>query len=105
MNTAQSHLRPAGFARLNAAIEIANSECQIGISRARGGRRIPPYAFPEQGVGMLSARAAAPAVRTAQSGLLVGAFRVYIPPGKPAGPLPQGTLSLGGSFVSMGAAP
>ena len=34
--------------------EFTDLKCQFGISRSWGGRRIPPYAFSEQGVAMLS---------------------------------------------------
>lgn len=34
--------------------EFTDLKCQFGISRSWGGRRIPPYAFTEQGVAMLS---------------------------------------------------
>lgn len=34
--------------------EFENLKFQTGISRTHGGRRMPPYAFTEQGVAMLS---------------------------------------------------
>ena len=34
--------------------ELTNLKCQFGISSSWGGRRVPPYAFTEQGVAMLS---------------------------------------------------
>ena len=46
--------------------------------------------------------AAAGAWRTAETFRHFETFRVYIPHSKPAGPLPQGTLSLGGSFSFRG---
>lgn len=45
---------PADFAYQLTLKEFNNLKCQSGISSSWGGRRVPPWAFTEQGVAMLS---------------------------------------------------